>query len=307
MRHPRHAFGLVLLAGSVLSAPSGSPTVSAARGLAFVRDQDVYYRPPSGNPVFVAKGASPQLSAQGTAIVYLAPDKPGADPNQIVWQTLDGKSRRVLYAGGGRLRNLAQSSRGTLLVLSWDGEGEELLTFAWPKVGPPSRPLGASESNRTWIFNPHWSPDAKTILYHDNQRLSRLDPETGAVAVTPLETITGRKNNVDSGCSFVEDPAKPGRYAYTAAVRGPKEFEDAFEGEPLSALFVYDTATKKRTRLTPPDMVAMDPAWSPDGRTLYVCGYRRPHYRQAYPFRIYRVRPDGSGLTDLGKGETPAP
>ncbi|MCW5942257.1 MAG: PD40 domain-containing protein [Fimbriimonadaceae bacterium] len=286
--------------GSALGVRAAGP-----RGLVFVRDDDVFYRPPGGSPVFIAKGASPQLSAQGTSMLYLAPDKAGGELKHIVWQTVDGKSRRILYSGRERLRNLAWSSKNTLLFLSWNGARDELRTLDWPEVGEPRRPLWEAGLEEGWVFNPRWSPDASAILYHDNQTLFRLKLADGRLTRTPLETITGRKNNVDSGCSFVEDPTKPGRYAYVAAVRGPKAFEDVVGGEPLSALFVYDSATRRRTRLSPPDMVAMDPAWAPDGSALYVCGYRQPHYRQAYPFRIYRLRPDGTGLTDLGKGETP--
>jgi hypothetical protein len=48
--------------------------------------------------------------------------------------------------------------------------------------------------------------------------------------------------------------------------------EKQLHGEPSSALFLYDTATKERTRLTAPDTFAVEPAWI--GERIYFRGFR---------------------------------
>jgi Tol biopolymer transport system component len=49
----------------------------------------------------------------------------------------------------------------------------------------------------------------------------------------------------------------------------------------------------------------MDPVWSRDGRFIYFAGYHDREGRAAYPFKIYRIARDGSGLIQTSVGETP--
>jgi hypothetical protein len=72
-----------------------------------------------------------------------------------------------------------------------------------------------------------------------------------------------------------------------------------------TAIFIYDQRAKTRKRLTPVDLLAMDPVWSRDGNFIYFSGYRDREGRAAYPFKIYRIARDGTGLTQIAAGETP--
>jgi len=62
---------------------------------------------------------------------------------------------------------------------------------------------------------------------------------------------------------------------------------------------------KTRNRLTPVDLLAIDPVWSRDGKFIYFSGYRDREGRVAYPFKIYRIGRDGSGLVQIVSGENP--
>jgi len=79
------------------------------------------------------------------------------------------------------------------------------------------------------------------------------------------------------------------------AGKGTKKFNQLAAG-PNEALFLSDSRTRKRTRLTPPDMLATSPCWSRDGKYLSFSGYREPHYQERRLSRIYRINPDGTGL-----------
>jgi hypothetical protein len=48
--------------------------------------------------------------------------------------------------------------------------------------------------------------------------------------------------------------------------------EKKLHGEPSSAIYLYDSATKKRTRLTTPDTFAIEPTWV--GDSIYFRGFR---------------------------------
>ena len=49
----------------------------------------------------------------------------------------------------------------------------------------------------------------------------------------------------------------------------------------------------------------MDPVWSRDGRFIYFTGYRDREGRASYPFKIYRIARDGTGLIQITSGEMP--
>jgi len=63
--------------------------------------------------------------------------------------------------------------------------------------------------------------------------------------------------------------------------------------------------TKTRKRLTLVDLLAIDPVWSRDEKSIYFSGYRDREERVAYPFKIHRSGWDGSGLVQIVSGENP--
>ena len=52
-------------------------------------------------------------------------------------------------------------------------------------------------------------------------------------------------------------------------------------------------------------MLAFDPVWSADGLNIYFSGYHDREGRAAYPFKIYRINPDGTSLIQIAAGENP--
>jgi len=110
-----------------------------------------------------------------------------------------------------------------------------------------------------------------------------------------MTTFTGELA-VSSSDRFVLNPQNPQLWAFTMEVQGTSGITDA--------LFLFDTRTQKRTRLTAPKMIASFPCWSRDGQYLYFFGSRGPLYQEReYPTRFYRINLDGTGLTELWKEE----
>jgi Tol biopolymer transport system component len=154
------------------------------------------------------------------------------------------------------------------------------------------------------IFNPSWAPNGQSLFFQDMTNLVQVSAGGRIMEMTPLATIVGDKETVTSADWFVASPSEPGLLAYTRSVPGTRLFERTF-GEPNTALFTYDRRTKMRKRLTPVDLLAMDPVWSRDGRFIYFAGYRDREGRAAYPFKVYRIARDGTGLIQIAAGETP--
>ena len=74
--------------------------------------------------------------------------------------------------------------------------------------------------------------------------------------------------------------------------------------DPGAALFLYDAGSGTNYRLTPRQIVAVYPAWTPDGRRIYFSGLKESPANVTH--HLYRMNADGTGLTDLGKGLAPS-
>jgi len=121
---------------------------------------------------------------------------------------------------------------------------------------------------------------------------------------TPLTAFTGQpKVKFSSSDVYAPSPVDPDIFVCTKAVPGTKAFFKATE-EDNSALFLHDRRKDPAAdvRLTPENLLAMDPVWSLDGKRIYFSGYPDTRAGTAYPFAVYRVGRDGSGLTEIAPG-----
>lgn len=287
---------------------SGMGAAASDAPLAFTRDQEIMFLSAgSAKPIALAKGSSAALSPSGTAVAYLSPGSDG-ETKSIVSITTDKKAKRTLFKSQYPLRNLRWSRQGKLLFLVLKGSKEELhylepgaLAAKTSSTRIP-RPAGANA-----FFSPRWTPDGKSIMFQDLDTVFRIDLAGRVLSKWSVQLIAGRGKAIDSLCTFTINPQNPNLMLCSWTVEGTDRFFEVFGGEPNTALFTFDLATKTRKRLTPKDMVCADPVWSRDGKTIFLCGYREAHYKQAYPFRIYSIKPDGSSLTEICKGEDPHP
>ncbi|MBI2263746.1 MAG: PD40 domain-containing protein, partial [Armatimonadetes bacterium] len=143
------------------------------------------------------------------------------------------------------------------------------------------------------------------LVFQDMQNFVRMDSDGKTLEKVPLAALYGKSSGATSSDVCAPCPTNPNLLAITFHVKGTKKFEDTFH-EPVSSLFLYDRAAKKRKRIVPEDMLVLDPVWSSDGKTIFFSGYRALHYLTGDPFQIYRISPDGAGLKALCKGVSPS-
>lgn len=270
-------------------------------GIVLSRGNWVYYLAPGqAQPRKLVKGRFPALSPDGQRLAYV----------QTLQDQGVGKDLAVFEMATGRTAVLVPASgENQLFYPSWSPQGDQLAFVSELKEINTVKPDG---SERRKIFTvpggayapPVWTPGGKSLLVHDLNDLYQIDLQGKQLAKRPLTSFTGKPDAVSSTDRFLPNPVEPQLWAFTMFMPGSPKFTEVF-GEPVNTLFLFDVRTLKSTRLTPPDMPALDPCWSRDGQVVYFCGYREPQYKEQYPFRIYRINQNGTGLTELTSGEYP--
>jgi hypothetical protein len=74
--------------------------------------------------------------------------------------------------------------------------------------------------------------------------------------------------------------------------------------DPGAALFLYDAKSGTNYRLTPRQIVAVYPAWTPDGQRIYFSGLKETPAAEQHT--LFRINADGTGLVALGRGIAPS-
>lgn len=285
---------------------SNSKAIDGAAGVLFSRGESVYYLANgSKKPLKLAQGTSPAVSPDGKRVAFCRPANAKNDTTDIfVLDISTGEKSRILRSPGNAL-GLCWSPRSNELAFACWSDGQDQLCVVNADGSDMHILIGGKQSGNKGVFSPQWSFDGQSILFHDIFTLFQVDLSGKLFSKKAISEITGKKSSVSSTDCFVQCPTDANLLAFTQSVPGTKFAEQAFEGEPNTALFTYNTTTKVRKRLTPVDLLATDPVWSRDGKSIYFCGYRDRSYKEQYPFRIYKISATGSGLTELVKGESP--
>jgi Tol biopolymer transport system component len=241
-------------------------------------------KPGDATYVLFDKGREPSRAPDGKRIYYWT-------DAGIVWADVDGGARGLWRAGN--LRSPRVSPDGTQLI--WG----EMVGGQWAVMRSPIDNKNGRVAptlvyrGRDGVYQPMWLPDGRGIIVHDldNVYWVALD---GKVTRTMATHELAPEGGSSSAERYAVCPTDDQRLVYSVEV-----------GEDESALWLYDLATKKRTRLTPPGVLAMDPSWSRDGRFVYFRGWRKGKA----PLRdgVLKIAADGSGLVRVSPGSEPSP
>ena len=302
---------IVLLLGAqdiLVSQKLVRPVQATPDAIVFGDREWVYYLAPNSTaPRRLAKGHFPALSPDRRQVAYCKPINNADEENArrtVMIADLSTGTNKEIYSALGWMAHLRWSPNGAMISLTLAyPDGKRVLNVITP-TGAERVEIVALDVGADDVFNPIWSPDSQSLYFHDMNNLFQVNLSGRVMARTPLGSIVEEKAAITSSDSFLPCPTDPAVLAYTRSVPGSRLFEHTF-GEPNTALFLYDTRTKSRKRLTSIDLLSLDPIWSRDGRFIYFSGYYDREGRARYPFKIYRITRDGSGLTQITAGETP--
>lgn len=297
----RHIWFPVLLLLSVGALAAASP-----RGLVFAARGWVHFLPAAGRAArLLAPGASPALSPDGRTVAFARATSPIEGPVALRTVTVRGTAPRRLALLEGRIDSLCWSpDGGRLAFVQRQGATARLCTLR-ANTRELMTVLEAGDRVPD-LYAPVWAADGRSLYVHDLRALYRVDLRGQVRWRRPLASIAGSATAVSSGDAFAPDPANPLLVAFTRAVPGTRAFDRRFH-EPNRALYLANLARGTRRRLTPPDMHASGPVWTPDGHALYCQGFRSAHYRRADREFIYRLQPDGRRMRQVCPGTSPCP
>ena len=271
--------------------------------LVYTRGDTVLFKT-EGPPREIGHGRQPALSAGARQAVWV---EHGDDPARAQLTLCDialGQAVPLAKTGGYLASpRFSPDGRGIVFLRRAEAGMSEL----W-SVRPGEKPHRLAQAGGQAgddFFEPVFSPADGRIMYHDMGFLYAMSPAGQVIAKTPLTHFTqGRAGVFTSTDRFVPRPNSTA-LAFSMPVEGSPLFRKKVP-DLSSALFLFDPQSGKVSRLTPKNITAFAPAWTPDGSALTFTGYDDKQAGSAWPFRIWMVRPDQPPV-DMGPGEDPMP
>jgi tricorn protease len=165
----------------------------------------------------------------------------------------NGEVRVVATQSASRCQRPAWSPDGRRAAFVSDASGEEQLWLASSNGGEPSV---LTHELHGQLGTPMWSPDGKRLAITDREmRVMLVDAATGAVTQVDQADRGGSYDLVNETCRFSPD----GRWlAYAKA-----------ESNWNWAIYLYEIASRRKTRVTDPEMGCNSPVFDPSGKFLY--------------------------------------
>jgi hypothetical protein len=264
----------------------------------------------------VGSGYQPALSPDGLLLAWCyAPDGRDSDMRTVelrVASVEDLTQVRTVATGsisdpcwwpdGSRLVFWQEDQQGNGVMSEVASGGGKVRAFYRPPAG-----------GRMFGLTVHQGSEGVRCITQDMVNVVSVGLN-GKAELAPIARWTGRtsvdgvlRTQVTSSDRFVPSPADPDTWMVTSSRQGSVLF-DSIVHEPISNLILHQgwLGVGKNLGLLADSVAGWDPGWSPGGGWVYFTGYRDVQAKENYPFRILRVRPNGSGLAEVARGERPS-
>jgi uncharacterized membrane protein len=258
----------------------------------------VAYTNPTGKPIFKrgaiahvvgAHGYQPAISHDGKRLLYTPEDK-GEDRAILLYDFAAEKSTELLR---GNVQQAFWSPDDTRFAFMKFVDGKWRLWSA--PVGSPENALSIYAGE---IMSIHGWIDAHTILVDDSVQLSWIAEDGMVQRTVPLKDLYGDLFSSSSINKIRVHPVNSDLLLISGEMLSPPQatLTDSHKSG-SSGFCLYETRSKRRVLMTPPNMFAQDGEWSRDGLQIFFTGSDTSHRPS-----IYRIFWDGTGLQKYASG-----
>ena len=247
------AFLAVAVCSTSVSAQDKS-----TRKLTFERDNGIWIANIDGSSEKkLATGQSPDLSPDGTKLVYSSSSGLGKDMQHHI---------AIIDLTTNQTAILKDIPNDDCVEPSWSHDGKQLLfkfyvTDAWHigvdnADGTGFRDVQASDPKHNDYWSMAWAADGKSFYTQDMVNLYQLDLNAKVIKQWAIDKLVPH-GGMSGGIRL--DASPDGKSLLMDVEMDEKERKD-WDGPPPS-IWLLDLATEKATRLTPPSLYAWDSHW----------------------------------------------
>jgi len=272
--------------------PAPAPAGAEARDVVAYgngKNNDVAVLSGRAKPRRVVQAKSWAMSPDGAFLVY-SPEKGTGN----VFLPLDGKTK-PWRAGEDKKPTDKQMFSPDGSKLAWRaGRDIMILDLHDPTAKPRTLARGLEPGAELQGF----AGNSGEVVLADSKSVSWLDLDGKKLRSLPLDTFTNEGAALGSA-QYIPSPNDAHLMLIACDTIGTDAFHE-WAYDMSGALYIYDEASGTNYRLTPKNIAAVSPAWSPDGKRVYFSAL--PDTPSNGPHHLYRMNADGTGLTDLGQG-----
>ena len=297
---------IIIIAALLVSwAPADFP-------ISFLDGNRVYLlRTPSDTPDVLAKGTAAALSPDGEKLAFTT-----AGISRHPYYSLD-----IIDLGGGENEGELFRTLVEITDLSWGPQSQRVAFILKGKStkGAVTKKLAVSDildpritilvsvgesiagEPIDQISAPTWGPDFTSLYFHNGAFLMRLGLDRELKEKTALDELLGEGLSVSEKNSFAPSPVKEGMIAFSAT-----RDNSGGAGPASQRIYLYNGESGQPRPLSPEDIEAIHPTWSPGGQYIYFTGVPRETIGGKRDPHVFQIRIDGSNLIRLSRGVRPS-
>ena len=135
------------------------------------------------------------------------------------------------------------------------------------------------------VYSSTWTPDSKTVVCHDLDKIFQVDLKGNIVKTIVANEVVDDITFISSATTFLL--SSDGRYLLFDTETQPGESR-------IPMLWLYDLQLKKRTRISPARLRSSSPQWLGSGDEIVFSGMASG--KGARP-NVYRMKSDGTQMS----------
>jgi TolB protein len=236
--------------------------------IAFERDDFAWVANRDGTDAKkVAAGSFPSISPDAKRVVFTTTEKTGSTYIRHI---------AVADVASGITNRLSQVPSKNVYYATWSPDGRRILfTLRVNEVwdlgvidadGTNFHTIKKGAQNETTFYSPVWSHNGDSIFCEDMTNIYRLDLKGAVLAKWSVKTIVPNGDMSGDGRIAV---SPDGKRLLLGIDMGEEAERKDWDG-PVPALWAFDLATQKATRVTPAKIFGWDGCWLDNDNILFL-------------------------------------